>query len=347
VRHNRSVTAPTDLRAALDRLQSGERTAGLSREVDRLIGIYRGAIPTDKPALRNHADVLAYASYRMPATNAAVGSALAQFGLLAPGWVPDTQVDIGGGTGAAAWAAAEIWPALRRITVLDWADAALDLGRTLAQSSEQPALLRARWERQAIGADLVLPDADLVTVAYVLGELTEPDQAAIVAESAAHGQVVAVVEPGTPAGYRRILSARDGLISAGMSIVAPCPHSATCPISETADDWCHFATRVNRSSLHRTLKGGALAYEDEKYSYVIASRTPFPPAAGRVLRHPFLRKGMVNFSLCTADNGLEQLIVTKSQGQAYRTARNTDWGEAWPKPLPGSDGDSLTRGDQL
>jgi len=326
------VTASTSLRAAFEALLSEERSGSLVREVERLIETYRGATPTDKPILRNRADVLAYASYRMPATYAAARSALAQFSLLAPSWTPRTHIDVGGGTGAASWAAADLWSDLREIAVLDWADSALDLGRAIARSAQHPALRGARWERQAIGAGLVVPDADLVTVSYVLGELTEPNREAIVREIAAHGQVVAVVEPGTPAGYRRILKVRDQLLAAGLSVVAPCPHGATCPISGSADDWCHFAVRINRSAVHRTVKSGTLSYEDEKYSYVVASRTPFSPASGRVLRHPIQRKGMVNLSLCTADDGLQQTVVTKRQGPTYKAARNVDWGQAWPVP---------------
>jgi ribosomal protein RSM22 (predicted rRNA methylase) len=270
----------------------------------------------------------------MPATFGAAESVLSQVSALTGDWSPASHVDIGGGTGGAVWAAASVWPTARETLVLDWAGPAVELGRELAQGAAGAVLRAARWQRQAIGADLVLTDADLMTISYVLGELTEPDRAAVLEQAAAHGRLVAVIEPGTPAGFRRILDARERLLGAGMSIVAPCPHNGGCPMTAAADDWCHFAARINRGAAHRSLKGGSLSHEDEKFAYVVASRTAFPQAEGRVLRHPQLSKGMVGLTLCTAQDGLGKSIVSKSKGPVYRDARKTGWGDAWPPYAP-------------
>lgn len=117
-----------------------------------------------------------------------------------------------------------------------------------------PALADVEWRRTRIGTGLKLPDCDLVTVSYVLNELTDGDRGALVAEAARAGQAVVIVEPGTPDGYQRVIEARDVLIGAGLRVAAPCPHSGACPI-EPGTDWCHFAARVSRSSLHRQVKG--------------------------------------------------------------------------------------------
>jgi ribosomal protein RSM22 (predicted rRNA methylase) len=98
------------------------------------------------------------------------------------------------------------------------------------------------------------------------------------------------------------------------------------------DDWCHFAARVARSSLHRQVKGGTLAYEDEKYSYVAAvhpALVPVRPAAARVVRRPQVRKGHVLLDLCAGDGTLPRITVTKRQGTPYRAARDAQWGDAW------------------
>ncbi|WP_307127309.1 small ribosomal subunit Rsm22 family protein [Streptomyces sp. B1I3] len=329
-----NATLPTAeaLRTALAELLDGLPPTQTAKAVDRLIASYRGTTPTDAPVLRDRSDVAAYAAYRMPATFEAVRACLAALRAAAPDWVPATHTDIGGGTGAATWAVAGAWEQGPRTTVLDWAEPALALGRELAASSGIPALRAATWQRARIGA-VQEPAAptDLVTVSYVLKELTPGDRTALVDSTAASAQAVVIVEPGTPDGYARVIEARDRLIAAGLTVAAPCPHSGACPI-EQGTDWCHFSARVSRSSLHRQVKGGSLSHEDEKFSYVVATRFPTDPVGARVTRRPQIRKGQVLLELCTRDEGLQRATVTKRHGELYRAARDTAWGDAWPPP---------------
>ncbi|MFD5116911.1 small ribosomal subunit Rsm22 family protein [Streptomyces sp. NPDC058391] len=328
-----NATPPTAdaLRAALAGLLDGLPPKQAAQAVERLIANYRGATPTDAPVLRDRSDVAAYAAYRMPATFEAVRAALDGLAVAAPDWVPGSHLDVGGGTGAAVWAADATWAEPRTTTVLDWAEPALALGRELAEVSGAPGPRAAEWRQARIGAALKLPESDLVTVSYVLKELAERDRGALVAEAARVAQAVVIVEPGTPDGYLRVIEARDRLIAAGLRIAAPCPHDGACPI-ERGTDWCHFAARVSRSSLHRQVKGGTLPYEDEKFSYVAAVRFEARPAAGRVTRKPQIRKGQVLLELCTVDDGLRRETVAKRHGALYRAARDTAWGDTWPPP---------------
>ncbi|MFF7978918.1 small ribosomal subunit Rsm22 family protein [Streptomyces sp. NPDC007901] len=321
--------SPADrLRATLSALLDGLPPKQAASAVERLIASYRGATPTDAPILRDRADVVAYAAYRMPATFEAVRSALDAFADAVPeGWVPGSHVDVGGGTGAATWAVTDTWVGTRPVTVLDWAEPALALGREIAAAN--PALRDAKWQRSRIGAALTIESTDLVTVSYVLNELDEAGRTALVDAAAAAAQAVVIVEAGTPAGYARIIEARDRLIAAGFHIAAPCPHSAACPIVP-GTDWCHFSARVSRSSLHRQVKGGSLAYEDEKFSYVAATRFSPVPAPARVVRRPQIRKGQVLLDLCEPDEQLRRTTVTKRHGDLYKAARDADWGDAWP-----------------
>ncbi|CAL9580347.1 small ribosomal subunit Rsm22 family protein [Streptomyces sp. Tu 3180] len=324
-----SLNPAETLRGALAGLLDGLPPRQAAQAVERLIANYRGATPTGAPILRDRADVAAYAAYRMPATFEAVRSALEAFADAVPGWAPGDHVDVGGGTGAAAWAVSATWEGKRPVTVLDWAEPALALGREIAAA--HPALRDVRWQRARIGAALPLESTDLVTVSYVLNELTAPDRAALVDAAAGAARSVVIVEPGTPDGYARVIEARDRLVSAGFRVAAPCPHSAACPIAP-GTDWCHFSARVSRSSLHRQVKGGSLAYEDEKFSYVAATRLPASPVPARVVRRPQIRKGQVLLDLCETEPSLRRTTVTKRQGDLYRAARDTDWGDAWPPP---------------
>jgi ribosomal protein RSM22 (predicted rRNA methylase) len=145
---------------------------------------------------------------------------------------------------------------------------------------------------------------------------------------------VLIVEPGTPDGHRRVLAARDRLLAAGFSIAAPCPHQLSCPVA-VPGDWCHFATRVQRSARHRQAKGAELSYEDEKFSYVAAVRDRPDPAreamtrpAARVIRRPQLRKNLVLLDLCARDGTSQRALVGKSS-DSYRQARKVSWGDGW------------------
>ncbi|MFI5661598.1 small ribosomal subunit Rsm22 family protein [Streptomyces sp. NPDC051684] len=325
---NVPLQSPADtLRTALAGLLDGLPPTQATKAVERLIANYRGTTPTDAPILRDRADVAAYAAYRMPATFEAVRSALDALDA-ASGWAPASHLDIGGGTGAAVWAARDVWPRERATTVVDWSQPALDLGRELA-AAEGGLADSVRWDRGRIGTHDA-PEADLVTVSYVLKELTEADRTSVVdaAAAAATGAVV-IIEPGTPDGYARVIEARDRLIAAGFHVAAPCPHSAACPIVP-GTDWCHFSARVARSSLHRRVKGGSLAYEDEKFSYVAATRLPVAAAPARIVRKPQIRKGQVLLDLCVAEGGLVRRTVTKKHGEAYKWARKAEWGQSSP-----------------
>ncbi|MEU8755353.1 small ribosomal subunit Rsm22 family protein [Streptomyces chartreusis] len=319
------------LRSALATLLDDLPPRQAAQAVDRLIANYRGATPTDAPILRDRADVAAYAAYRMPATFEAVHSALEAFARTVPDWTPATHTDVGGGTGAATWAVSTTWPGERSVTVLDWAEPALAIGREIAAAD--PTLDKARWQRTRIDSTLTLDPTDLVTVSYVLNELTAGDRAALLDTVASAALTVVIVEPGTPDGYTRVIEARDRLIAAGFRIAAPCPHSAACPIVP-GTDWCHFSARVSRSSLHRRIKGGSLAYEDEKFSYVAATRLPATPAPARVVRKPQIRKGQVLLDLCETDPSLHRTTITKRHGDLYKAARDTEWGDAWPPEAP-------------
>jgi ribosomal protein RSM22 (predicted rRNA methylase) len=289
---------------------------------------YRAVAAASAPILASRVHVVAYAAYRMPATTAAMRRVL---GVVAgSGFTPETMLDLGGGTGAAAWAAADAFPTLREITVLDQVADALALGRSLASDAPSEVLRAARFERGLIDA---LPGAaaDLVTVSYVLSELDAARRSRLVEDAMGRGRVVAVAEPGTPDGYQRILAVRQQLLDAGWRLLGPCPHELDCPLSQ--GDWCHFAARVSRSAEHRRLKGAELSYEDEKFSWVAAAAPGVvgaKPTAGRVLRHPLKRKGFVEFQVCRPDGTAGREVISRKSGDRYRAARDTDWGDDFP-----------------
>ena len=233
-----------------------------------------------------------------------------------PGWQPRTLLDTGAGPGIAACAAIEAWPSLEDVTLVEAEPEMIAAGRELVPAGE--------WIRGDV-LDARGP-ADLVLASYVLGELDDPAGAALrLWEQAA--DTVAFVEPGTPAGYRRILDARAAVIAAGGSTVAPCPHDLPCPLP--AGDWCHFAVRLPRSKLHRRAKGVDVGWEDEKFSYAVLSRQPVAKAAARIIRQPQIRSGHVNLVTSERDGAIRARTVSRKEGLLYKDAKGAAWGDAF------------------
>ena len=199
----------------------------------------------------------------------------------------------------------------------------------VARLTQSVDRLSARYRQgDAATSPILGSEADLVTLSYVLGELPDATRADVVRWLAAKPGAVALIEPGTPAGYERIRAARAQLIDLGLHVVAPCPHDAACPIVP-GEDWCHFAARLPRSGLHRKLKAGTLGFEDEKFAYVVASRTAPERPDARIIRHPKKHKGWVALDLCTPDGLKPAVAVSKKQGPRYRAARDAEWGDGW------------------
>ena len=168
----------------------------------------------------------------------------------------------------------------------------------------------------------------------MLSELTPAQQEILIALASEAAPAVLLVEPGTPAGHQRILAARAQLLEAGFQVAAPCPHQLACPLA-AAGDWCHFGARLQRSAVHRQVKGAELSYEDENFSYVAMIRAgPAAPdwPAARIVRRPQQRKGLVLLEECASDGTSRRELVSKSKGELYRQARKASWGDRFPGP---------------
>ncbi len=304
-----------ELARAIARLLGGVPAKDLTQAARRLSERYRTG---DGPYVRTELDALAYVAVRMPATYAAARSALGEVRQATGEWEPASQLDLGAGTGSTAWAAASAWPHLGEVVLADRDAHLLRLGATLA-AGEPPG-----WSWQQKDVTAKLPSADLVTACYVLGELGR-EQAAEVALAgwrAARGCLL-IVEPGTPDGFALVRDLRERLIAAGGTVAAPCPSDGDCPMAD--DDWCHFAARLPRSALHRSLKGGERSFEDEKFSYVALTRLPVQRPAGRVLRRPNVRRRYVELTLC-AGEAVRRAGIGQSN-PVYRTASRLSWGD--------------------
>jgi ribosomal protein RSM22 (predicted rRNA methylase) len=271
----------------------------------------------------------AYLAVRLPATYAAVSASLAHSAQALSGLTPTSLLDLGAGPGTASWAAVEIFPSLRRIVCLERDTAMAQIGERLAQSAPHVAVRQAEWISADAAAHLITRKFDLVVLSYILGELSATERKTILQTAwSATSQLLLAIEPGTPRGFENILEVRSELIRQKAHLAAPCPHGRECPLKQIAGEWCHFAQRIDRTSLHRRMKSAELGYEDEKFSYASFSRDEAQAAAARILRHPWHGKGHIRLELCARD-GLQQLTVTRANKAAFRAARKARWGESW------------------
>lgn len=313
---------PASLKAAIDRELEGRRRADLAARAAATTAAYRAG-RTSAAAIKGEDDALAYALARLPATYAATAAAFAEARRMAPGFAPATLLDAGAGPGGGSWAAREAWPSLRAITWFDASPPFLALAARLAGDE-----LRATPTRGDLTAG-GFPTADLVLASYALAEIAPERQATLIADLwAATGGLLALIEPGTPAGYARLLVARDVLIGAGANILAPCPHHAACPLG--APDWCHFSVRLPRSRDHRLAKGADAPFEDEKFAYLLAARARVvaEPRTARILARPKAAKPGIDLKLCTEAGALEPRHVPRRDKPAHARARRLDWGDA-------------------
>jgi len=321
------VRLPENLLGAIQREAGRADPTALARASQELTRSYKAG-SYSRPPIQSAAHRAAYLTVRLPATYAANWRVLAEIRRLAPQVDIRSLLDLGAGPGTAVFAAAEIFPELQQATELEASDPWLNLGKQIASESPHPVLHEAEWIRQDLESTFDASPHDLVVISYALGELAaEAGEMLLDRAWSFAKQFLLIIEPGTPRGFSVIHRARGAMISAGAHILAPCPHSRACPMAGTSD-WCHFAQRVERSSQHRKLKGAALGYEDEKFSYVIASRNNFPAVAARIVRHPQKRSGHVGLVLC-GPQGLETKTVTRSDKQNYKLARQAQWGDAW------------------
>lgn len=285
---------------------------------------YRAEVRDGRLHMAQDMAVRAYLATRLPATYAAVRASLAALNEARPDFTPKTLLDIGAGPGTVLWATMDVWPELEAAVLFEASAAARKVGELLAADA---MAARTAWLAGDVTTDAAdLEPADLVTCAYVLDEIVPASLPKMVDRLWQLAKdTLLIVEPGTPAGWQRILGVRAQLIAAGAHVLAPCPHEAPCPLSPP--DWCHFSRRVARSRLHRLAKDAEVPWEDEKFIYIAASRQPATAQAARVIAPPRSGSGKVLLKLCQGDGTAAERLFTKRDGADFKLTRRLDWGD--------------------
>jgi len=277
----------------------------LSLAAKNLSDRYRNGLPS---SFESEVDCLAYLCTRLPATYAVMKRVFQERHLPL-----DSVVDFGAGLGTSLWAL----PEATTLHLIERDSSFIKLGKKLSHQGS--------WQQSDFTRLNDIPKGDLYLFSYSLAEIDPSIMLTLMRGFYAHvGAEIVVIEPGTPAGYQRILALRTLFLELGASIVAPCPHQGRCPMK--GGNWCHFSQRLPRTPWHRILKGGEKGYEDEKYSYLIVSKNQFRQEKKRILRVPEKRRGHVSFELCT-EEGIQKKIISKKEKENYKKCKKLKWGD--------------------
>jgi|1185.fasta_scaffold02939_3 ribosomal protein RSM22 (predicted rRNA methylase) len=318
---------PAALNRAIDAEAAQHDRKLLTRAVEDMSFRYRSRAKDTGAFVSTPLHRAAYVITRLPATFAAVAAVLSELKNRMPGFEPVDLLDLGAGPGTATWAASVVFPSLQRATLVEQDPEFIATGRHMVKSTAAEPISHMEWVRGDV-RKAEFQAHELVVISYALGELSEPEAMALVNKALKAAKVLAVIEPGTPPGCGVVHVARAEMLAAKAHIVAPCSQEGPCPMLARKDDWCHFAQRLERTSLHRNLKSGELGYEDEKFSYMVAAKEEVAKASARIIRHPLIGKGHIKLELCTPDGILTE-TVTRSDKENFRLARRAKWGDAW------------------
>ncbi len=312
---------PEELKTNLEEISNKYKQTELKSAYSNISERYMNQKRTGTTLLSTEIDVVSYANARMPATYTAVHSAIEN----SYKYIKDIEIksllDVGAGTGAATWAANEIFD-FKEVTCIEREENMLKFGKKLMQNTD---LEKAQWILKDIVAGELVEKADFVVSSYMLNEIKE-EQKEIVLKKLWQStkKFLFIIEPGTPENYKSIMKYKKVLINQGATIIAPCPQGVECELPEY--DWCHFTCRIERTKIHKTLKDAESPFEDEKYIYLLASKEKIFGTQNRVLRHPKISKGYVELKICTP-NGIKEEKITKKDGEKYKKARKIGAGE--------------------
>lgn len=284
---------------------------------------YHSVHKTSRRLISNEMQALVYAAVRMPATYAAVKSAL-EHATIYNDITIDTIIDVGAGTGAASLAAEEVFDS-GHICLVEREPYMRKCGSRIFAAMGDETLKTAQWYDEDILNDNADRHADLVMSSYMINEIKLQDRENVFDRLwNMTDKMLLIVEPGTKEGFEVISHAREYFLAGGMHIAAPCTHENKCGLDK--DDWCHFSVRVARSRIHKLIKEADVPYEDEKFSYIAIAKDGVTSDGMRILRHPDIRKGNIGLRVCDSQ-GIRNTIITKKDGELFKKARKSSAGD--------------------
>lgn len=312
---------PDSLEMLIEEETNQYKLSELKEYSEKLSDKYMNEKRTGKTLLSKKEEAIVYSVIRMPATFGAIYTSLSK-ALENVDVEINSLLDIGAGTGAGSFAVSELLD-IKNITCLERETAMMELGKKLMLNE---GLENVKWIDKDFIKDEINEKADLVIVSYMINELKEEDRILVLDKLlSCTNKILLIVEPGTPEGFKNIKKIRDEIIRRRLHILAPCTHHEKCQLSE--DDWCSSLVRVQRTKIHKILKGGDVPFEDEKFSYIAISPNLNNKTYARILRHPIIQNKMIRLKLCTEKN-IQEVIVTKKNTDLYKEIKKKNIGDS-------------------
>ncbi len=235
-------------------------------------------------------------------------------------WKPvaDHIVDWGCGSGVASRIVSE-WTGIRRVQVWDQSAFAMDFAAK--KHREQGNDVSAGSSKEFEGS--------LLLISHVLNELAANDLETLLL-AASRARSILWVEPGNHECSRLLSGARDRLIDAGFSPVAPCTHALACPmlLPENERHWCHFfaqpPTEVFQSAFWREVSLNLeIDLRSLPYSFFVASKAsadllPDLANAERLIGKVREGKGHCQLLCCGCEGLQERLLQKREQPELFR-----------------------------
>ena len=228
----------------------------------------------------------------------------------------ESVVDFGGGPGTFLFAISK-FKTLNKYTNVERSDSFIGIMNVLVEEFLSSSTTNTHVD--SISSNYLkpgsqdIPTSDLCVFSYTLCE--RDNSLACLSDLVEHSNMVLIIEPGTPSGFKNIIQARDKLIEKGFGTIAPCTVSnGFCPLRDSESDWCHFVERVDRSRIQRYLKNGVLGYEYEKYSYLLMSKNSIHSDGKRIISRPNYTKHSISFDICSEKNS--HIVITKKENKS-------------------------------
>lgn len=147
----------------------GIRPGDLAAVSAKISNNYHSSNKTSQRLISDELQALVYAAVRMPATYAAVRSALEK-SLMYNDINIDTVIDVGAGTGAASLAAADMF-APGHLSLIEREDCMRKCGMEIFAAMQSEITVKAQWYDEDILNDNANRHADLVMSSYMINEI--------------------------------------------------------------------------------------------------------------------------------------------------------------------------------